>query len=504
MPNIDSLAEYLVKIGWDMDDLGYNKAKEKVKSFETGFVKAISNIASSMIELADSIANIDLAQERLARQFWIPEKAARSLSTSLDALGISYEDLFYATDEQYGRFLELNQYAQSLEATQSKNVDKTLVQIRDIQFEFSKMKVWFTYFTREVIGAIGRYINIPEIRKNLSEINDILVKNLPKIADWVGKIFSWVWRLGSTALKTVYNLLEAIIRILGSDGVMALGVFGGAIKLLKSGPLGWLIFALTALLLLIEDFMVWKSGGKSALSKLWEEIGQEGGMIDSTLDSLSDLGEAFKDLLDSIKELFNLGDDFSFTSAIIKGGLSIIEGAARLASSAVGLVVDALDLLTGKFTLKDSSFVKNITGFADWLSNTSLFKWMSGVSDKFGASWASKSGGTYIDSSGMVHEYDDEGNEVATYPYTEEVQNRIDSEWAAKYQEATGKSPYMNGGIGSGVSSGLSNGPVNNTQNNEFNITVNTQATDATGTANATIKAFNDMIRNRDWRLPTQ
>lgn len=523
---IESMAEYLVKIGWDTDELGFNKAIDKVKSFETGFIKSIANISSAIVELVSETAKIDLATERMARQYWISEQAARSLSTSLDALGMNYEDLFYATDEQYDRFLKLNNYAKQLEKSTSSDVDKTLVQVRDIQYEFSKMKVWFTYFTREVVYQISRYVDLDKIRSDLKYVNDILMKNLPKIAEWVGKIFSWVWQLGSTGLKVIYTLLKGIFDILGFDGVAAIGLIGGAIKLLKSGPLGWLIFGLTNLFLLIEDFMTWKAGGKSAFASLWEEIGQEGGLLDTTKKSVGDLLQAFKDLLDTILGLFNIESGFDAFKIIIKTGLNIIEGAARLAASALGLVIDAINILTGDFSIEDSEFIKNIKEFANWLADTSLFRWISNISDRVGAWLGKKFGTAWIDSQGMVHEYDEEGNEKPTYKYEEQNWQQYQSTERDKAysvfeqymkDKPTGYDPYSDPASPFYQSQwnrtddpllkeaiGNSTTTTTTTQTNNFNISVNAPSGNASDIARTTRDTINDMTTNRNWRVPIQ
>lgn len=474
---IESMAEYLVKIGWDVDELGLDKAVRKVKNFENGFVESIANISSAIVELVSETAKLDLAQERMARQYWISEQAARSLSTSLDALGMSYDDLFYATDEQYAHFLNLNNYAKQLESATSSDVDKTLVKVRDIQFEFSKMKVWFTYFTREVVYQISKYIDLDKARKNLKYINDLLMKNLPKIAEWVGKIFSWVWRLGSTGLKIIYTLLKNIFGILGVDGVAAIGLICGAIKLLKAGPLGWLIFALTSLILLVEDFMTWKSGGKSALSGLWEEIGKEGGLLGDVKESLDDLLTSFKDLMDAFLDLFGVEDGFELFKKVVKVGLNAIEGAARFAAIALGLVHDAIDLLTGDFDPGSSKFVEAINKFANWLADLPIFKWASNVSDKFGSWFGKKTGTTWVDSSGYVHEYDEAGNEMPVYKYDEQA-----------LREAVNNT---------------SNTTTTN-QTNTFNINVTAPSGNAREIANTMVDALKNMTTMRDLRLPVQ
>lgn len=494
---IESMAEYLVKIGWDVDELGLDKAVRKVKNFENGFVKSIANISSAIVELVSETAKLDLAQERMARQYWISEQAARSLSTSLDALGISYDDLFYATDEQYARFLNLNNYAKQLESATSSDVDKTLVKVRDIQFEFSKMKVWFTYFTREVVYQISKYIDLDKARKNIKYINDLLMKNLPKIAEWVGKIFSWVWRLGSTGLKVIYTLLKNIFSILGVDGVAAIGLIGGAIKLLKLGPLGWLIFALTSLLLLVEDFMTWKSGGKSALGDLWEQMSKSGGAFDSMKQTLPqikelvsnilelfwDLGSAIGGVLDAIASLFGYDSGWSLLADLIKGAFDIINGVLLTATILINGFVAAAKFLTGDQNAWKEFSKKTNTGVYNYLKSIGLDDAAEAIKPDSDSLFSAK-------------EYQ---NAIANekggiYKFFNDIKNAF---------SGVGATGQLASGIDLLTSTLNSQGSYATTTINN-NVTVNSSSGNANDIARTTRDTLNDMASNRNWRLAIQ
>ena len=484
---IESMAEYLVKIGWDVDELGLDKAVRKVKNFENGFVKSIANISSAIVELVSETAKIDLAQERMARQYWISEQAARSLSTSLDALGMSYDDLFYATDEQYARFLNLNNYAKQLEGTTSSDIDKTLVKVRDIQFEFSKMKVWFNYFTREVVYQISKYIDLDEVRKNLKYINDVLMKNLPKIAEWVGKIFSWVWRLGSTALKVIYTLLKNIFDILGVDGVAAIGLIGGAIKLLKSGPLGWLIFALTSLLLLVEDFMTWKSGGKSALGDLWEQLSGKNGVLDVTKTALQDTLGAFKDLLDIILDIFNLDSGWELFGTIVTGVLKAIEAAAVALSLALDTVVGAFELLTGDFDALENRLNKGSERLYKFFKSLGL----DSVAEFFNPDKFKRTAEDDLLANQIYNDYMKDKP-----PGYDPFSDPTSPFFRASFNRSS--DPLLAEAIGNAGSTTTTTTTINN------NVTVNSSSGNANDIARTTRDTLNDMASNRNWRLAVQ
>ena len=139
----ETLKEYLVKIGWDVDNISFQNANEQinkfnrlaelsVKSLGMAFTSAgslifdtIFSITESMWSLVSSTAEADLRVETFARRMWTTEQNARSLTTALDALGMEYNDLFYTTEEQFRRFLSLNALGKTLEAPAE--LDETLV-----------------------------------------------------------------------------------------------------------------------------------------------------------------------------------------------------------------------------------------------------------------------------------------------------------------------------------------------------------------------------------------
>lgn len=533
MPNsLNSLTEYLVKVGWDVDELGLKSALNKVDSFKSTFVKSLVNISSAAVELVSKTADIDLGTERMARRFWISESAARSLSTSLDALGISYEDLFYATDEQYERFLNLNNYARQLESQSTVDVDKTLVQIRDIQYEFSKLKVLFSYFTREVVGYIGKYNDLVEIKEDLNDVVILAERYLPKIADWVAKVFSWVWKLGSTGLKTVYSLLKSIVNILGTDGVAAIGLFGGAIKLLKSGPLGWLIFGLTSLILLIEDFMTWKAGGKSALSQLWEELEDNGALqaLGETLGEvkelatdivglLKDVGGATFDLIDAFAELLGYDNGWDLLADAIKVSLDIIRGIAVLTSAAINGVSAAIDLLLGKYDSAKEKINKigdKIYDYADSIGLGDLFYFLS--PEFRGISNAIQSGNSEVTegnentkNTGVVNNAINKyasslDSDVVNTSINQLRRNSITknpitdlAEWIKLFLKKSEETSYVPQGA---YYSGNSTYTTNNSTNT-MNVNVNVEANgtnDPKEVASETSRAVSDMLKNRPWQ----
>lgn len=319
----ETLREYLVKLGWDVNKSGFDNASGLVDKFAsklmgkagamgTAFISASASIvkaslatAEAVSEIAFSVAEADTAVERLARKYWISEQSARSLQNAQEQLGISMEDLMYATDEEYKRFLELNAYGKSLEAP--KALDDTLVKIRDIQFEFSKLgtilnygKRWFMYYLGEYLG-----VDIDQIIIKFKSFNDWLRTNLPQITQKLAKIVALGWRFAKTVLTLIYNLGKGIVQIverLGTSGVASIFALAAAFKMIAMGPLGLVLLGLTAIVLLLDDFMAWKEGRNSLFdwSGVSEPLENLWGSVLNVTDSVKSLIESFSNLFKTI------------------------------------------------------------------------------------------------------------------------------------------------------------------------------------------------------------
>ena len=320
----ETLREYLVKLGWDVNKSGFDNASGLVDKFAsklmgkagamgTAFISASASIvkaslatAEAVSEIAFSVAEADTAVERLARKYWISEQSARSLQNAQEQLGISMQDLMYATDEEYKRFLELNAYGKSLEAP--KALDDTLVKIRDIQFEFSKLgtilnygKRWFMYYLGEYLG-----VDIDQIIIKFKSFNDWLRTNLPQITQKLAKIVALGWRFAKTVLTLIYNIGKGIVQIverLGTSGVASIFALAAAFKMIAMGPLGLVLLGLTAIVLLLDDFMAWKEGRNSLFD--WSGVSEP---LENLWGSILNVTDSVKSLIGSFSNLFKTID----------------------------------------------------------------------------------------------------------------------------------------------------------------------------------------------------
>lgn len=268
--NPQSLEEYLVSIGWQVDKKSFAEALGSLSQFKdtskilsmnagqlllkaaSSFIKIGWQVTKTIFDMSTAMAQTDITVERFARATASSERTARAYMRTMEALGqdaTSFEDLFLMTNEEYARFKDIYALSQRLEAPQG--LQDTLVSIRDIQHEINKFKIilqyagdWFVYFLGEQLG-----VEIDDLKQGLRGINDYLVENIQpntkKLAEFVApflriiiEILTWLTKVGTkimeigsesevfetvggfldsigNALSTIFELLNLI---LGLDG----------------------------------------------------------------------------------------------------------------------------------------------------------------------------------------------------------------------------------------------------------------------------------------------
>lgn len=382
----ETLKEYLVKIGWDVDELGFDAANKKINDFRSAIVNGGSSMAASftkaglaifdtiytvvdsMWDLASATAVADLKVETFARRMWTTEQNARSLTTALDVLGMSYEELFFATPEQYNRFLQLNTLGKQLEAPAE--LDETLQKIRDIQFEISKTKLIFQYATRWVMYYLGEYLgtDIDTVKEKLKSFNDLAMKYLPVVTQKIAYVFNVFYRLGKTVVEVLAAIGRTAVGSFGdieTSGLRTIATLAAAFLALKSGPVGMFLLLLGAILLLLEDFMVWQKGGKSLFD--WSVVSDK---LQEMNDKLGDTPDKVREITEKVDELFGKIQAGQFIMAIVETFLDTVETGLDGINVALDLLNGLVDILLGNFEdLKDNPLLDDLKEFGSSFVN---------------------------------------------------------------------------------------------------------------------------------------
>ena len=382
----ETLKEYLVKIGWDVDELGFDAANKKINDFRSAIINGGSSMAASftkaglaifdtiytvvdsMWDLASATAVADLKVETFARRMWTTEQNARSLTTALDVLGMSYDELFFATPEQYNRFLQLNTLGKQLEAPAE--LDETLQKIRDIQFEISKTKLIFQYATRWVMYYLGEYLgtDIDTVKEKLKSFNDMAMKYLPVVTQKIAYVFNVFYRLGKTVVEVLAAIGRTAVGSFGdieTSGLRTIATLAAAFMALKSGPAGMFLLLLGAILLLLEDFMVWQKGGKSLFD--WSVVSDK---LQEMNDKLGDTPDKVKDIIEKVDDLFGKIQAGQFIMAIVETFLDTVETGLDGINVALDLLNGLIDILLGNFEdLKDNPLLDDLKEFGSSFAN---------------------------------------------------------------------------------------------------------------------------------------
>ena len=365
MPGTEVLKSYLVKIGWDLEGSGFSnlqvmigKLKQTASASSNQVVQAgaiitktILGITSSVVGLVSKTADLDLESAKLSRQWWTSKENANALNISLEAMDTTMDGLLTSTKEEYSHFLELNRLAKSLEAPS--DVNKTLAKVRDLTNQLDKLKVIGTYAKRWFSYYIGRYFG--------TEIDKLRAKAKNAI-EWLSNNIAKYTELAARHLKKLYDFVDNLVYLFknffsvfktGFDesgnslfGFMRTAAFVGAA--IKKGPLMLALGSIISLLLLLEDYSVWKQGGNSFYGSTWEKL-------DPAIEGITDKVGTLLGYLSEITKSSIVKKILDGTVAIALYGVQTI---LDLINSALQGILDFMDMLQGKKTLKE--------WFLDW------------------------------------------------------------------------------------------------------------------------------------------
>jgi len=291
------IKEYLVSLGFNVNKNSLSDALDTVNFGTDKMVSMVSKMTSSLAKgtvgivtlvssavvavgkLIVSVADADMQMQNAANSMWMNVDAYRVTEDAVTSLGYSMNELstIARNPELTARFKELVSLGQQTSAP--KELDSMLKKVRDVTFEFDKMKVIAKNGVRQIVYYFMKYlgVDIDEIRAKLSNFNKFLQENLPKISAVIAKVLYYIYRIGK-AIAYVVSLGAKLIS--GAYNFMKkfpatfkvfIGVIGAI--LLTINPILTIILAgLSAIVLLIDDYMTWKRGGKSLFGDKWQGV----------------------------------------------------------------------------------------------------------------------------------------------------------------------------------------------------------------------------------------
>lgn len=364
--NEDVLKEYLVKISARLDQHSFKlttanllnlagnfaniKAGLSVATKATGlFVGAMFSAAKSAYRFVNSFAQTDNEMYRFARNMFTTKENAYSLNQALDTMGKTFDDLYTMTPEEWAQFNELRKTYDAI--GKPKDYSATMRGFRGFIQDIQKMQITLKAFFERVAYYFIKYLQKPlaRIGSKLTEWRKKFTANIDKYAERIGRIGDVVGRVAEVIL-TVIEYLGKIVNYVNeklpasTKGFLAVATAVG-LAIVK-GPLGWILLALTAIILLIDDFLTWKRGGKSLLGDFWGQI-----------EDL-EFGDTFTDLIDSLTDILNLlakiaksevvkwvfSEAFKISIASLKLALDGVRAVLQLIADALQTIYDIITL----------------------------------------------------------------------------------------------------------------------------------------------------------------
>jgi len=294
MAELDTLRSYLISLGFGVDVASYRKMNQlldqqkKMVMNSTGvmsnsYVQAGKTIAAVLIgvgaatvTLMDKVAKADLGYDLFGMKMYMTADAAKKVKIAVDALGYSMDEIAW-NPELKKRFDQLIELQGGLQNKLGPDYKKTMREIRDIRFEFTKMKVEGEYmmqvFVYELFKKLG--ISAKDVHEALKKFNDWLVANMvpamQKLADILLSIWDIIQMMGpsvSGLAKDMSDLLSSFN--VGSDQAEFLDWLGSVAYVL-SGLVNSFIFVVRGIMLMARAMGAASSGNLKDIPGLWKE-----------------------------------------------------------------------------------------------------------------------------------------------------------------------------------------------------------------------------------------
>ena len=288
MSEFDTIKSYLVGLGFQIDNPSYSKMKQTltelsrtVESVTTGMTKqfvrsstvivgALASVTAATTGLLDKVAQLDLGYQKFAMRMYMGTQAAKQFKIATDALGESLEDISWNPElrERYKKLMNL-----SAGMNTPDDAGAQLKYIRDIRFEFTRLKVEATYGMQWVGYYLIKFLGGPlgSVKGTLEKMNDWLTVNMPRWTSKIAEFLAWGTELFINLLRPIKLAatgLSELWELMGPTGravVLSLGI-------VLASVFAPFTTAVIGAILLFDDFMAYLDGRKSnnVLAPIWQ------------------------------------------------------------------------------------------------------------------------------------------------------------------------------------------------------------------------------------------
>lgn len=335
MSATETIREYLVSLGFDVDKSSYDQANKAMDSFGERAAELAGNMTASFGKAAAAVVafgaattaatakflgglgNQEIQMEILSRQLWTTQQQAMAFNATLQAMGANLQQL-YLSPTLMAQYKQLHGVALQMQTPGDYN--QQVQQIQDVQLQIKQLRLeayyglqWVGYyFIKYMDGPISKVHNV------LQSINKVIVKNMPTWTKQVAAVMVSFMKMGMYTVQAIKDVWDWLTKMANYMPMWS-KIVGGALALISvSNPFMLFVEGISAAILLLDDFKTYVSGGKSAFPQLWAWVVKTGKALDklgipqrfednikALGKTLSDLGKSTDEFASSIGNLYD-------------------------------------------------------------------------------------------------------------------------------------------------------------------------------------------------------
>ena len=204
--DFETIKDYLVGIGFSVNQQQLRKftsaledVGKKVERHSVGmgskFAKAggvmvatITSVVGATALLMDKVAKADMGYQLYGLRMLMATDTAKKFKIAIDTLGYSMEEIAF-NPELNRRFNILIQDQIRLQEQLPKNFKQSMFNIREMGFQFDRLKVKLLYFFDGLSGRLEKVLGLDKANLTLEGLNDWFEKKMPI---WEDNIASFV------------------------------------------------------------------------------------------------------------------------------------------------------------------------------------------------------------------------------------------------------------------------------------------------------------------------
>ncbi len=226
------IKSYFVRLGWQVDNTELQRfegtlrqvqgeVERHVSTIAPAFVKvagaitaAYAAIGTATVGLVHNVAQAELGYQLLATKMYVSVDAAKKMSIAMSALGHSMEEIFWSP-ELRERYRELLEDQTRLQAELGIEYPQRMRQIRDVSFEFTRLRVELQYLAMALVQSVAKAFGTDTegLLRRLRDFNNWLITHLPEAADKIANVLVPVLRDTWSVLQDMYQVGKDVIEL---------------------------------------------------------------------------------------------------------------------------------------------------------------------------------------------------------------------------------------------------------------------------------------------------